>query len=288
MQNWNEQTLHHWGYDGLITAIAIGIKKNMSVFGKELFNFRKPPVYMYDFAQHGIINSRESFDLMEYTIREPIPVSTIEESLKEVKKSEKPKKPTIDPKALYDMKALNDREFTINIDPLYIVQQIEMVQEKLDILGKKPKVKKSRNPFEGVENEFGAVKYGRIELESLMERLKNRRKIDGFEKLLEKYPHTTSKLLNKIIAEHSNLRAEPAAQFVPDFPREAINAMKEYDEMCVKLCNKRAIFYVVADKKDFEKIPTKRDPILLAQSPFGFFWQILGAWDDEMIYLGDL
>jgi hypothetical protein len=54
------------------------------------------------------------------------------------------------------------------------------------------------------------------------------------------------------------------------------------------LSNKTTHFYVIADKKDFDKTPAKRDPILLAQSPFGFFWNILGAWSDEMIFLGDL
>lgn len=91
-----------------------------------------------------------------------------------------------------------------------------------------------------------------------------------------------------MIAAHKNLRCEKGDQFVPDFPKEAIKAMQEYSNMCIQLCKKKAVFYVVADKKDFEKVPAKRDPILLAQSPFGFFWQILGAWDDEMVYLGDL
>ena len=38
----------------------------------------------------------------------------------------------------------------------------------------------------------------------------------------------------------------------------------------------------------FRKAYEKRDPILLAQSPFGFYWQILGAWDKEMLLLGEL
>ncbi len=44
----------------------------------------------------------------------------------------------------------------------------------------------------------------------------------------------------------------------------------------------------IADKKDFEKKDKRRDPILLAQSPFGHFWQILGAWDKEMLFLEEL
>ena len=40
--------------------------------------------------------------------------------------------------------------------------------------------------------------------------------------------------------------------------------------------------------RDFEKQYERRDPILLAQSPFGFYYHILGAWDTEMLYLPEL
>ena len=45
---------------------------------------------------------------------------------------------------------------------------------------------------------------------------------------------------------------------------------------------------MIADKKDFGEMDRKRDPILIVQSPFCLGWQVLGAWDEEMIYLGDL
>jgi len=36
------------------------------------------------------------------------------------------------------------------------------------------------------------------------------------------------------------------------------------------------------------ELDEKRDPILLAQSPFGFYYNILGAWEKEMVYLPEL
>ena len=71
-------------------------------------------------------------------------------------------------------------------------------------------------------------------------------------------------------------------------PKEAVAAMKEYNKGCDKLCGKQAVFYIIADKKDFEKTNKRRDPILLAQSPFVNRWQILGAWDKEMLFLEEL
>jgi len=236
---------------------------------------------MYDFAQHGLLNSRKAFDLSEYMQEMP----TVEKAKKAIKKEKE--KPTISPKELFNMQALNDKKFQINIDEEYLNSQIDIAKEKLELLGKAKKSKKSEVIFIG---DSGAVNYGRQELESIVERLGNRKKIKNglYKKVLEEYHHTTSKLINQVINDHSNLRCETASQFVPDFPSAAIKAMKDYDKMCTDLCGKKGVYYVIADRKDFEKVPSKRDPILLAQSPFGFFWQILGAWDDEMVYLGDL
>ena len=64
--------------------------------------------------------------------------------------------------------------------------------------------------------------------------------------------------------------------------------MKQYNKHTDELCSKQAVFYIIADKKDFERTSQRRDPILLAQSPFGHFWQILGAWDKEMILIEEL
>ena len=94
--------------------------------------------------------------------------------------------------------------------------------------------------------------------------------------------------INEILKAHDYLKLGQVAQFVADMPNEAIKAMKSYDEGVDKLCGKKAVFYIIADKKDFEKTQTRRDPILLAQSPFGHFWQIIGAWDREMLFLEEL
>jgi hypothetical protein len=64
--------------------------------------------------------------------------------------------------------------------------------------------------------------------------------------------------------------------------------MKLYREEFAKFSDKQLVFYVIAEAEDFEKADDKRDPILLVQSPFGFYYQILGAWDKEMLILHEL
>jgi len=75
--------------------------------------------------------------------------------------------------------------------------------------------------------------------------------------------------------------------FIPDFPVEAIKTMQTYTDKVMEVCGKKPIFYVIAEDDNFKKAYGKRDPILLAQSPFGFYWYILGAWDKEMLLLSE-
>lgn len=268
----------------------------MQLFGKDLFTFKKAPDIMYDFAQHGILNAREAFDLWEYARTEDS--EGLADGIKNNKKVEEAEKkakdkPKPSPKELYKMEALNDHDFTITIDKEYINSQIIILQEKLELLGKKPKKKKESGQgiiSIGSDSELGhpSKKFSRQELESMIERLHNRRSIASFKDVLDKYPHTTSQLVNKVITENRHLKAKEYSEFIPELPKDAVKAIKEYNEMCVKLCNKKTNFYIIAKKEDFARTPSRRDPILLAQSPFGFFWNILGAWEEEMIFLGDL
>lgn len=254
----------------------------MKLFGKDLFNFKKPADPMYDFAQHGLINRYSGI----YTYTEDArPMNTTEAT--QMIKKEKKRKPVLKtPKKLYDMKALNDNEFKIATDEEYLDEQIKTIESKLEFVGKPKKVKGTRGlSWEGAP---AGVLFGRMELESILERIKNRRKLDSFKIILDKYPHTTTELINKVLSKNQHLRCVLVETFIPDLPSEAINSMKEYNQGCEKLCGKKSVFYIIADREDFEKKDKRRDPILLAQSPFGFFWQILGAWDKEMVYLGNL
>ncbi len=241
---------------------------------------------MYDFAQFGLAN--------DYGQPTPVALYVTDMGTNATTTANfgaapilPEKQGTKTPKELYRDGLLNDHEFVFKTDTDYIQKQIKEAQDKLSFFpGEK---RPSRRPQEeGAPPMYGGVKYGKQEIVSIIERLNNRLRVKEFEHLIAKYPHTTTFLVGKITKEHRSLSFRGARDFIPDFPSDAIKAMKEYDEMCVELCNKKTNFYVIAKNKDFEEKNRRRDPILLAQSPFGFFWQILGAWDEEMIYLGDL
>lgn len=192
-----------------------------------------------------------------------------EESLK---KAATPKeKAKLTPKKVHEMRFLNDMAFRLNTDPKYVDGQIADFKAKLALM---------RDPR---YDHMGSSEIG-----SILLRMENRKKYASVKAVIEKYPYTTNKRIESVVKNHSNLQLGEVSQFIADMPKEATEAMKEYTAACEKLCDKKAIFYIIADKKDFAKTNSRRDPILLAQSPFGHFWQILGAWDEEMLFLDEL
>lgn len=98
---------------------------------------------------------------------------------------------------------------------------------------------------------------------------------------------TTLEKINNLL-ETYELIMQSADLFILDFPKEAIDTMKLYKDKVKELLDKDAIFYVIATNSSFSSVTSKRDPILLAQSPFGFYYDILGAWDEEMLVLSKL
>jgi hypothetical protein len=129
--------------------------------------------------------------------------------------------------------------------------------------------------------------YSRREVEALIERLENRRRWADFKRFFDEFQNTTDEKIEQLLDKY-DLVMNTSDLFVPEFPDDAIAVMKQYTEQMDKLCGKKPVFYVIAEPDKFRKAYEKRDPILLVQSPFGFYWQILGAWDKEMILLSEL
>jgi hypothetical protein len=111
-------------------------------------------------------------------------------------------------------------------------------------------------------------------------RMENRKKYSSVKDFFEEYPYTNSSRIAELVKKHDHLKLGKVEQFLADMPKEAVKAMKDYTAKTKELCGKKAIFYIIANKEDFKKTEKRKDPILLAQSPFGHFWQILGAWDE--------
>ena len=129
--------------------------------------------------------------------------------------------------------------------------------------------------------------YANREILALLQRLENRKKYAEHKDFFEKFDNTSQDKIDALLTK-TGLVMKESDIFIPEFPDEAINVMKTYTEKVELICGKKPVFYVIADAKEFRSAYEKRDPILLAQSPFGFYYQILGAWDEEMILLSEL
>jgi len=129
--------------------------------------------------------------------------------------------------------------------------------------------------------------YAKREVSALIKRLENRKKYLESKAFFDNYQNTTDEKIDKLLSGYK-LVMKTSDIFIPDFPNDAIETMTAYTQKCEELFGQKPVFYVIAEESKFRKSYEKRDPILLVQSPFGFFWQILGAWDEEMILLGEL
>ena len=254
----------------------------IKLFGKSLFEVKKSlGELLYGQGQNAVKESKYLPDfytafnngntLYGYTSISDITNSSVVTKIVEGTET-KPKPEPLTPKTVYDLKMLHDQTFQLNVDPVYIDQQLADFKDKLGL----------------IKSEEYDMARGVQEISSIIVRLENRKKYGEVKDFFEEYPYTSSSKIDEVVKAHDYLKIGQIAQFLADMPKEAVEAMKQYNEHTDAICGKQAVFYIIADKKDFEKTTKRRDPILLAQSPFGHFWNIIGAWDKEMLLLENL
>ena len=137
-------------------------------------------------------------------------------------------------------------------------------------------------------------RFAAAEVDGLIQCLENRKKYDRksktgetFRQFFSGFDATDQLHIDAVVKKHK-LVMKSADIFVPELPDVAVKAMTAYKDKALELGSKEPRFFVIANAQQFREANGKRDPILLAQSPFGFYYYILGAWDEEMLYLPEL
>lgn len=166
--------------------------------------------------------------------------------------------------------------------PLSVMNELERVPTPFDCENLDEKISTLKD-----KSKLLNQRYAKAQIDGLTKRLENRKKYRENVEFYSSLPNTTDEKIDNLLAKYKLVMKE-SDLFVPTFPKEAVDIMKKYTEETKKVTTEKLVFYVIAEAKDFEKKYKKLDPILLVQSPFGFFWQILGAWDKEMILLHEL
>lgn len=172
------------------------------------------------------------------------------------------------------------REVLNELERIPTMWSLEHIDEKIRIMKDKVKLLNQE--------------YARRELEDFVSRLENRKKLHDKDKdkktflsYFQQFDVTTDEKIEALTNKYS-IVMKNADIFVPEFPNDAVEIMKRFTSKVKKVTGKNPIYYVIAEESMFKEKYTRRDPILLAQSPFGFYYHILGAWDTEMVYLPEL
>ena len=177
------------------------------------------------------------------------------------------------------------------VKPVQVLSELEIVPDAFSMLGLESKIAMFEAKKDLLRNKnatSGPSWYASRDIESVLERLKARRAYHEHKDFFSLFRNTTDDKIEPFIEEH-DFSLKTSDLFLPDFPEDAVAIMAEYKKHTQAVTGgKSPVFYVIANSKDFKDAFGRRDPILLAQAPFGFYWQILGAWDEEMLILHKL
>jgi len=80
-----------------------------------------------------------------------------------------------------------------------------------------------------------------------------------------------------------NLRQSGWATYHRNVPNEALVELKKYLDLYSKVSDADPKLVIIGDHDE-----TKKDPILIASSPFGNYFYIIGAWDKEVEIMEEL
>jgi hypothetical protein len=178
------------------------------------------------------------------------------------------------------------------ITPKAVVGELQRMPTPFNLLDMEKKIKLYRSLGGLVRNGgnggiTNTIKDVAIRLEARL-KYRNNKEIRSF---FDQFQNTNDDRVQELLEKYAHLRIGPADDFIPEMPDDALEIMTEYAKFTHKVTEKKPVFYLIAKAEDFKRkseVRGKRDPILLVQSPFGFYWQILGAWDEEMRLLEEI
>jgi hypothetical protein len=167
----------------------------------------------------------------------------------------------------------------IEMKPVEVFQEIVSEEPKMNLasIDKQIKmVKKRKELLESMKislsDEIEALKFLEARKKLLKKKYNFRWSITTFSKI--------ETLLKKYKLQIVNVQS-----FYKTIPMEGINEMEKFLEEYKKVRDDLPVIKLIIDEGGRE---TKKDPIILASSPFGKWFYILGAWDKEVEIIDDL
>src|SRR5690606_23874785 len=157
----------------------------------------------------------------------------------------------------------------VEVKPIDVVDELGNIPNPFTLANLDDKIAMMKDKEEMIKQH-----YSKREVTGLRERLENRKKYPEFKEFFDQFQRTTHEKIDELTDKYTLVMKE-SDLFIPECPQEAIDIMKEYTAKVEELCGQKPVYYVIAEEKEFKSAYEKRDPILLAQSPFGFYYDIL-------------
>ncbi len=154
----------------------------------------------------------------------------------------------------------------------------ENLEEKIKVVTERISILKDHLSDEHLKDEHRSVFYLKNRLKYLKTKTKN--PLD--------WAMTTNEAVVDLCKRYK-LKVVPLKQYYTLVPNEGIQEMDRYTKAYKAITGDTPIFtLVVKDTEAREQTKKDRDPILLANSPLGNHLFVLGAWDDEILYIDEI
>lgn len=101
---------------------------------------------------------------------------------------------------------------------------------------------------------------------------------------LFKWKVTTDEKIKELLSKYKLMQVSFQG-YAKNVPNEALDEIEQFAEAYERVSDRQPNLQLIVD---YEGPEHKKDPILLARSPFGRWWYVLGAWDKEVEYVDDL
>jgi hypothetical protein len=168
------------------------------------------------------------------------------------------------------------------VKPIDVLSELEMPPRDIDLEGIDQKIEILK-----LKKDLVSQRYVSRDIEGIMERMENRKKYLQYKDFFCKFNTTTQAKVEELLEKYV-LELHPLDIFVPELPDEVIRIITDYQNKSMALSGKKSLILVIATSDNFQKLNKDRDPIILAQSPFWYGYDILGAYDKEMLLLSEL
>ena len=163
--------------------------------------------------------------------------------------------------------------------PIEVMEHLLIKEQiKFDVTDINEKIAAIEFRIDFIKNELG---HNTHEEEKVLSWLKARKQFKKFGKQFKWA--VTNKEKVKWFCKKYNLRQSGWATYHRNVPNEALAELKKYLDLYSKVSDTDPKLIIIGDHDE-----TKKDPILIASSPFGNYFYIIGAWDKEVEIMEEL